>query len=207
MTASSSLDFLSPDRARSDLGFRPLLRSSMERLQRDAGATFAERDGWLVSVSLPGESEHAAAGIADLSHMAKFEARGRGEAVSGEGIVWHQVSPERAIVLCPYAQSGWLRDRLERAFPFVLDQTGALAILVVAGPSAPLVMRRITHLHEFPASGDVSHVAAHVLERDGCFWIVFPQEYGHYLWELAVDAAGQLGGGPVGVDAIAGGRP
>ena len=66
-------------------------------------------------------------------------------------------------------------------------------------------MRRLTHLHEFPASGDVSRTSPpHVLERDGGYWIVFPQEYGHYLWEVAVDAAEPFGGGPVGVDAIAG---
>ena len=68
-------------------------------------------------------------------------------------------------------------------------------------------MRRLTHLPAFPASGDVSHVTAHVLEHDGAFWIVFPQEYGHYLWEVAVDAAEPFGGGPVGVDAIPGPRP
>lgn len=206
--STGPLDFVSPDRARTDLGFRPVLKSSMERRQRDAGATFAERDGWLVPVSLPGEADRLkAAGVADLSHLAKFEVRGAGEPVSGDTVVWYEIRPGRAIALCPYAQSEWLRDRLERAFPFVLDQTAALAILAVVGPQAPVVMRRLTHLHELPASGDVSHVASHVLERDGAFWIVFPQEYGHYLWEVAVDAAEPLGGGPVGVDAIPGARP
>jgi glycine cleavage system aminomethyltransferase T len=110
-------------------------------------------------------------------------------------------------VLCPFAQVAAVRDRLEEAGATVLDVTGAYSVLAVIGPEAGPVMRRLTHLHRFPASGDVAHVTAHVLERDGGFWIVFPQEYGHYLWEVAVDAAEPFGGGPVGLDAIRKERP
>jgi sarcosine oxidase gamma subunit len=36
--------------------------------------------------------------------------------------------------------------------------------------------------------------------RDGeeSYRLVFGQEFGHYLWEVAVDAAEPLGGGPGG---------
>lgn len=204
----SSLDFLSPDRARADLGFAPILKSSLERHQRDHGATFAERDGWLVPVSIPGEEEHLArVGIADLSHLGKTEASGRvPESVVGE-TVWHRITADKAIVLCPFAQVGAVRARLAEAGANVLDVTGAYAVLALAGPESATLMRRISHLHRFPASGDVSHVTAHVLERPDGYWIVFPQEYGHYLWEVALDAAGPLGGGPVGVDSLERSRP
>ncbi len=203
-TGRGTLDFLSPSRARLDTGFTPLLKSSMERCQRDAGATFEDRSGWLLPISLPGEADRLArVGIADLSHLAKFEVRGDPVSLDGsEAAVWHQIAPKRALVLCPFAQSDWLRDRLERVFPFVLDQTSAYGILAIVGPVARTLMRRMTHLHTFPASGDVAHVGSHVLEQDGGYWIVFPQEFGHYLWEVAVDAAAPLGGGPVGVAAI-----
>ncbi len=56
MTHVSVLDFLSPARAADVDGFHPVARSSMERRFRDAGATFEERDGWLVPVSVPGQS-------------------------------------------------------------------------------------------------------------------------------------------------------
>jgi glycine cleavage system aminomethyltransferase T len=176
----------------------------MERRQRDAGARFEERGGWLVPIAFPGEDDRlAAVGIGDLSHLAKFEVRGDAALPDGaEGAVWHRISSRRALALCPFAKADWLRDRLERAFAFVLDQTAAYAILAVVGPQAPPVMRRLTHLHEFPASGDVAHVGSHVLEQTDGYWIVFPQEFGHYLWEVAVDAAGPFGGGPVGVAAI-----
>jgi glycine cleavage system aminomethyltransferase T len=198
------LDFLSPDRAIATDGFRPLAKSSMERRQRDGGARFEERHGWLLPASFPGEADRlGTVGVADLSHLAKFEVRGPGEPIGGEGVVWYQQMPERAFVFCPHALTGWVRDRLERDFSYVLDQTGALSILALVGPQAPILLRRLTHLHHFPASGDVAHIGAHVLEQDGGFWIAFLQEYGHYLWEVAIDAAGSLGGGPIGVDALA----
>jgi glycine cleavage system aminomethyltransferase T len=202
----SSLDFLSPDRARTDLGFAPVAKSSMERRQREAGATFEERDGWLVPVALPYEERHLRhAGIVDLSHLAKVEVTGHIPApVLGETLR-HVITKDKAIVLSPTGQGAAVRARLAEAGAGVLDVTGSFAALGVIGPEAPAVMRRLTHLHSFPASGDVSHVTAHVLVHPGGYLIVFPQEYGHYLWEVAVDASEQLGGGPAGVDAIAGG--
>ena len=170
-------------------------KSSMERAQRDAGARFEERDGWLVPVSIPGEEEHVAAvGIADLSHLSKYEVRPALETMAEEDVVHHRISPKRSLVI-------GASSRPEGAL--VLDLTGALGILAVVGPQATTVIRRLTHLHHFPSGGEVAHITAHVLNpRPEAFWIVFPQEYGHYLWEVAVDRAEPLGGGPIGVDAL-----
>jgi glycine cleavage system aminomethyltransferase T len=198
----STLDFMHPDRAVPNGDFSPVLRSSMERRQRTAGAVFEERDGWLVPVSIAGEAARMnTAGIADLSHLGKLEVRGGGDPLDAEEIVaWYEITPQRALVVCAYREVDWLRSRLDRTFKLALDQTAALCLLALVGPDAPAVLRRLTHLHEFPASGSVAHVGAHVLEQNGGFWILFPQEYGHYLWEVAVDAATPFGGGPVGTD-------
>jgi glycine cleavage system aminomethyltransferase T len=200
----SELAVISPGLASDQGGMHPVARSSMERRQRDAGATFEERHGWLVPVSLPDEREHLGrVGVADLSHLTKLEVRPAGAPLEGEGIVWHPLSPRRALVFCAPAVADEVRGRLgERR---VLDLTGGLAILAIGGPEAATLLRRLTHLHHFPSGGDVAHVTAHVLEAGGGYWIVFPQEYGHYLWEVAVDHAVPLGGGPVGVDALGGG--
>jgi glycine cleavage system aminomethyltransferase T len=198
----SHLDFLSPDRARDDLGFGPVLKSSMERRQRDAGAVFEERDGWLLPVRFAGEADRLArVGVADMSHLGKTEVRGHGAPENGNGTVWYQITPTRALLLCPFADAFLLRSALSRRFSWVLDQTAALSVLALVGPDSTGVLRRLTHLHHLPASGDVAHIGAHVLEQEDGYWIVFPQEYGHYLWEVAVDAAEPFGGGPVGVDA------
>ena len=194
----SALDFLSPSLA----GPGALARSSIERAQRDAGAVFEERDGWLVPVSIPGEEARlAAVGVADLSHLGKLEVRPGGDPVHGaEGAVWYPISDRRALALGPAAQVLPVREQL--AGRLVVDVTAQLGVLALAGPQAPTVLRRLTHLHHFPSGGEVARITAHVLQRGSGYWIVFPQEYGHYLWEVAVDRCQPFGGGPVGVDAL-----
>jgi len=197
----SVLDFLSPGRAAAAGGFRPVARSSMERRFREAGATFEERDGWLVPVSVPGEAEHlAVVGVADVSHLTKLEVR-PAPASAGAGIVTYTISPRRGLLLFTAGLADLVSEHVAGA-PFVLDVTAQYGILAIVGPEAHTVIRRLTHLHRFPSGGEVAHITAHVLERDGGYWIVFPQEYGHYLYEVAVDHAAALGGGPVGVDAL-----
>jgi glycine cleavage system aminomethyltransferase T len=173
----------------------------MERRFREAGATFEERDGWLVPVSVHGEAGHlAAAGVADLSHLTKLEVR-PAPAAAGAGIVTYAISPRRGLLLFTAGLASVVSEHLAGA-PFVLDVTAQHGIMAIIGPEAPTVIRRLTHLHHFPSSGAVAHITAHVLKRDGGYWIVFPQEYGHYLYEVAVDRAAALGGGPVGVDTL-----
>lgn len=199
----SLLEFLSVGAAGDQGAFHPVAKSSLERRLRDAGATFEERDGWLVPVSLPGEAERLAnVGIADLSHLTKYEVRPAGEPVEGDGIVWYRISPRRALVLCAPALAESVRDQLSDRF--VLDVTGALSIVAIVGPEADTVLRRLTHIHHFPSGGEVAHVTAHVLQRGGGYWLVFAQELGHYMSEVAVDRAEALSGGLVGIDALGG---
>jgi glycine cleavage system aminomethyltransferase T len=211
----SSLDFLSPGLAADAGGFHPVARSAMERRFRDAGASFEERGGWLVPVSVPGEAEHLQhAGVADLSHLTKLDVRPAGEPVGGRGVVWYPLSPRRALCFCHAPELDAVRAQLTGRS--VLDVTAAYAVLALAGPDAGTVLRRLTHLHHFPSGGAVAHVTAHVLApaapagRTGPapagtvaeYWIVVAQEHGAYLWDVAVDRASALGGGPVGVDAL-----
>jgi glycine cleavage system aminomethyltransferase T len=185
----SALEFLSVGAATGAVA-----KSSMERAQREAGARFEEREGWLVPVTLPGEEQHGAVGVADLSHLSKYEVRPVLESVDDPDALHYRISPKRSLVIgAAAAPRGGL----------VLDVTGALGILAIVGPQAETVIRRLTHLHEFPQGGEVAHITAHVLNpKPGSYWIVFPQEYGQYLWEVAVDRAAPLGGGPVGVDSL-----
>ena len=188
----SALEFLSVSAAADGA----IAKSSLERAQHDAGARFEERDGWLVPVAIPGEEEHLrSVGVADLSHLAKFEVRPALPSLDGaEGAVHYRISPKRSLVI-----GGSTRPEGN----LVLDMTGALGILAVVGREAETVIRPLTHLHRFPSGGEVAHITAHVLNpRENTYWIVFPQEYGPYLWEVAVDRARPLGGGPIGVDAL-----
>ena len=198
----SALDFLAVSTAADAGGSHPVARSSMDRRQREAGATFEERDGWLVATAIPGETEAlATAGVADLSHLTIFEVRPSGPTVSGEDVIWYRISDRRSLVLCPPSHAGSVRADLGDRF--VLDLSGALSVIALAGPERYTLLRRLTHLHHLPASGEVHHVTnAHVLEVGEMIWIVFQQEFGHFLWQVAVNRAASLGGGPVGVDAL-----
>ena len=196
----SSLAFLSVAAAADRGEVHPVAKSAIERAQRDLGATFEERDGWLVPVSIPGEENHGAVGIADVSHLTKLELRPAGDAIEGDGIVWYPISPRRALVLCAPRLGGSVRARVGERFS--LDVTGAYSVIAIAGPEAETVLRRMTHIHHFPSGGEIAHVQGHVLQRGGGYWVICAQELGQYVWEVAVDRASALGGGPVGVDAL-----
>ena len=198
-----SLAFLSIDGVADRSWLQPVAKSAIERAQRDLGATFEERDGWLVPVSIPGEEEHTAAQIADVSHLTKLELRPAGAAIEGDGIVWYAISPRRALVMCAPALGATVREQVGERFS--LDVTGAYSVIAIVGPEADTVLRRMTHIHHFPSGGEIAHVQGHILQRGGGYWVICAQELGHYVWEVAVDRASALGGGAVGVDALAGG--
>lgn len=197
----SALEFLRVDAAAPQGAFLPVARSALDRLYRAAGAGFAERDGWLVPASVPGEAERLeAVGLADLSHLTKLELRPAGEPIDLEGVVWYRISPRRALVLCHAALTQTVRERAGDRL--VLDVTGGLAVLAIVGPEAETVLRRLTHLHHLPSGGEVAHVTAHVLRAGNGYWIVVAQELGEYLADVALDRAEALGGGLVGVDRL-----
>jgi len=199
----SGLPFLAVDAARDHGDLHPVARSAIDRAQRDLGATFEERGGWLVPVSIPGEEHHAAVAVADVSHLTKLELRPAGEPIEGEGIIWYRISPRRALVLCAPALGDSVRAQVGDRFS--LDVSGAYSVIAIVGPEAETVLRRMTHIHHFPSGGEIAHVQGHVLQRGGGYWVICAQELGHYVWEVAVDRASALGGGPVGVDALTGG--
>lgn len=199
----SVLDFTRVDAAADERGFHPVARSPLERRLRRADASFEERDGWLVPVSLPGEAERlASVGVADISYLTKLELRPAGEPIEGEGVVWYPISARRALVLCAPALAARVREQVGDRL--LLDVTGALSVIAFSGPEAGTVLRRITHLHRFPCGGEVAHVTAHVLERGGGYWIVVAQELGEHMLDVVLDRAEALGGGLVGVDALGG---
>jgi glycine cleavage system aminomethyltransferase T len=180
-----------------------LARSAIDRAQRDLSAIFEERDGWLVAVTIPGEDEHEAVGVADLSAMTKIEVRPAGAAIEGDGVVWYPISERRGLVLCPPSQGDAVRGQVGDRFS--LDVTGAYAVIAIVGPEADTVLRRMTHIDHFPSGGEIAHVQGHVLRCEGGYWVLCAQELGQFVWEVAVDRASALGGGPIGVDALPGG--
>lgn len=200
---TEALDFLSPGLARDEAGFHPVARSAAERLYRAAGATFAERDGWLVATAVPGEDDHRArVGIADLSHLGTLDVRPAPAAdLVGDGVTTYRLSPRRALVVYPHRVRAQVGEQLAGA-ALVTDATAAYTILALTGPDARALLARLTHLHHFPSGGEVAHVTGHVLPAGSGYRVVVPQELGHYVAEVALDCAAALGGGLVGADAL-----
>jgi glycine cleavage system aminomethyltransferase T len=172
----SALEFISLERAQADERFRPVAKSPMQRRLAEASAEFEERDGRLVATRVPGE-EDLRIRVRDVTHLYRVaETTGRG----------------RTVVARRREEAGELGDD-------VMDMSAAWAALELEGPGADRVLRRLTDLDldDLPLVGQLAHIRALVVRTDNDrFLVVFPQEYGHYLWEVVVDAAEPLGGGP-----------
>ena len=156
------LDFLSPDLAAADAVWRSPLERALE---------------------------HAPAGIEDLSRTGVLEVRGELDGLAaGPGEVI-RLTPERALVLCPFEEAGRLRSRLAGAGRLVADLSAGWAGLRVEGET---LLRRLTDLdlEALPAVGALAYVQALVVRDDGdSFRVYFPQEYGHSVAEAVIDAA------------------
>jgi sarcosine oxidase gamma subunit len=163
---SELLDFLSPDRADAEARWRSPLERGLE---------------------------HAPPEIADLSLTGKLDVRGDLDSFDAKGVELVRITPERGLVLCDFTKTANVRARLADRF-LVVDLSAALAGLQLRGEA---LMRRLTDLDldSLPAVGAVARVQAYVLRDDAeTFRLFFPQEYGHYLAEVVVDAAEGLRG-------------
>ena len=183
-------------------------RSPMEREAAAAGARFELRDGWNVAVSYAGEEAvlRETVGFADMSHLGKLElnepANGElGFATRADGAWWCNVTSTRTLVI---GEIGPLRDR-------GIDMTTSYAALTIAGPLSRELFARFCALdlreqsappHAF-RPGSVARTPGYVLRENGDrFLMLFGWALGRYMWETVADAAAQLGGAPVGVDAL-----
>jgi heterotetrameric sarcosine oxidase gamma subunit len=188
----STLDFISLDHARADERFHPVAKSPMQRRLADAGAEFEERDGRLVSTYVPGQ-DGLRIRVRDVTHLYRVEeAEAHVDVELGDGAYGVRPPTGRGRTVVA-------RPRDEDPPDEVMDLSAAWAALEVEGAGAERVLRRVTDLDldDLPLVGQLAHVRVLLARPDeDRFLIVVPQEYGHYLWEVVVDAAESLGGGP-----------
>lgn len=204
-----SLDFLSPAPS-------AIARSPMEREALAAGATLEQRDGWNVAVGFEGEQGHlSTVAFADRSQMGKLELSREhglelGVGTRRDNAWWCPTSPDRALILCEPDRTAALRAELGDD---VVDLTSAMGALTIAGPLAPETFARFTALDLRPQAtpvhgfrpGSVARTPGAILREAEDRWLmVFGAALGSYVWTVVADAATGLGGGPVGIDALAG---
>jgi glycine cleavage system aminomethyltransferase T len=202
----SSLDFLSPVAADADV----LARSPMEALAVDAGARLEPRDGWNVAVSYPASSFGASVSWCDTSHLSKLQLQGSvdqslpfGTAVRRDGAWWCRLTGTRALVIGTRPE---VPSDLE-----VVDVTSVFASLTIAGPLARECFARFCALDLRPSVTPVGALrpgsiarqpGTLICEAEDRYLILFGWATAEYVWSVVADAAGQLGGGPVGVDQL-----
>jgi glycine cleavage system aminomethyltransferase T len=201
-----NLDFLTPAVDTDGI----VARSPMEGMARAARAGFEVRDGWNVAVDYP----NAPAGDvawADVSHLPKLELQGVSEtitslpfgtAVRQDGAWWCRLTESRALVI-----------GARPAVPDVdvTDVTSNFAALTVTGPLARETFARFCALdlrpHATPVGalrpGSIGRQPGILIrEAEDRFLFLFGWATGEYMWSVVADAAGHLGGGPTGFDAL-----
>jgi heterotetrameric sarcosine oxidase gamma subunit len=191
------------ERARSTVGFADLSHLGKVELQAPAEALEA-----IAGVEL----ELGAATPAGASAPA-------GGGTSAPGAAWWcPYTPTRALALCEPAALPAVRESLQEAavdhegLTSVIDVTTAFAALAIEGPQAREVFARftaidlrdqVTPLRGF-RPGSVGRTPGAILREGDQRWLMlFGAALGQYMWTVVADAARTLGGGPVGVDALA----
>jgi glycine cleavage system aminomethyltransferase T len=204
-----SLEFLSPAPS-------SIARSPMEREALAAGATLGQRDGWNVAVGFDGEQGHlSTVAFADRSQIGKLELFGEhglelGVGTRRDDAWWCPTSRDRALILCEPDRTAALRAELRAD---AVDLTSAMGALTIAGPLAPETFARFTAIDLRPQStpvhgfrpGSVARTPGAILREAEDRWLMlFGAALGSYVWTVVADAAASLGGGPIGIDALAG---
>jgi sarcosine oxidase gamma subunit len=131
---------------------------------------------------------HAPDGIEDVSRTGVLEVRGDLSGLEATEAEVVTLTPERALVLCDWERVRGTHEKLRQRF-HVTDLSAGWAGLSLRGET---LLRRLTDLDPaaLPAVGAVAHVQALVLRDEAeSFRLFFPQEYGHYVAEVVVDAA------------------
>jgi glycine cleavage system aminomethyltransferase T len=168
----------------------------------------------LGKIEIQADPDDLAAIVAGASSGASLEL---GRATRAEGAWWCPYSAQRAVVLCAPADTAAHRDRLTASaadangLATVIDTTTSQGAMTIIGPLARETFARftaidlrpqITPVHAF-RPGSVARTGGAILcEAPDRYLMLFGAALGQYVWTVVADAAGHLGGGPIGVDAL-----
>jgi glycine cleavage system aminomethyltransferase T len=209
-----SLDFLRVDSGEA------VAHSPMEGMARAAGARFETREGWNVAVQFPsaggagGIATPASVSWADVSQLVKVQLQGSADvidelpfatAVRRDGAWWCRLTQTRALVI------GARPDLSEADDLTLTDVTCNFAALTLVGPLARETFARFCALDLRPQvtpvgalrPGSIGRQPGLLIREDEeRYLFLFGWATGEYMWSVVADAAGHLGGAPIGVDGL-----
>ena len=130
-----------------------------------------------------------------------------------------RLAPDEFVVLTPVGVAPLAVDAM-RSSPsscaYAIDVTSGLCGVAIVGPATQEMMSRITETDTSPrALPDLSCIQSRfadvqglLLRRDvsgiAMYQFYAGREFGEYLWEVLIETAHEVGGGPVGTQALLG---
>ncbi len=214
---------------------KPVKRSPLCHALQRAGAALTEVAGWVTAEHFGDAPEALRAirqrvGVCDRSFLPKFEIQGRdlaaalGSAAAAPGRVaaaeWGyacRFSPDQALLVLgavDAAPPAWLSDGEGRAdCAHIVERTHGYGALLLCGPAAPAVLRKLTSLdtreEKFPdlscATGPMAAVRVLLTRKDRAglpaYEVFFSREHGEYLWTAVLEAGAEFELRPFGLTA------
>ena len=184
-----------------------VLRSPVEHRLLAAGGQIEQRGPWRVAVGLDREDGFLeTVAFADASHLAKLDVRGGDAPAERPDRAVFEVAADRWIVLCPWdRREATLAELGDRRL--ALDLGGAWMALVLAGPDAERLLRRLGPLAAVPGSGPLAGVPGRVIRRGDLLLLLVASEFAQHVWDVCADLCLPLGGGPASLDAVTRANP
>ena len=130
-----------------------------------------------------------------------------------------RLAPDEFLVLTPAGVAPLAVDAMHSGpsiCAYAIDVTSGLCGVAIVGPATQNMMNRITEIDTSPrAMSDLSclqsrfaDVQGLLLRRDvngiAMYQLYASREFGEYLWQVLIEAAHEVGGGPVGTEALLG---
>jgi glycine cleavage system aminomethyltransferase T len=180
-------------------------RSALFYLHQRAGARFGEHQGWEVPASfVPPEREaeqvRKSVGLADLSHLLKFDLRKQPQQRGWRLGANHYLMMSEPPLDPP---------------PGAIDVSSGYTSLRLAGPRSSDVLSKLTSLNvsdvalpnQSCAQASLAHTHAIVLREDigslSAFHLLVSREFGEAVWESFVHAGHEFDLCPFGLQALA----
>jgi len=197
-------------------GWNVAVRYTTAEQEREAAARTA---GWadvshLGKLEIQASADDLAAIVAQGSGGATLTL---GRSTRAAGAWWCPLTRQRALVICATGDTAALRGRLEEAAAAVpgtaavTELTTKYCALTIVGAQAREVFARFCALdlrpRECPVGalrpGSVARTPGTVIcEAEDRYLVLVGAALGAYLWTVVSDAAGHLGGRPIGVDSL-----